>query len=55
MYGDQSREFVFENNFELQRPALVSGAQSKAWQARPSPAKPGQGQACQESVAWKVW
>ena len=20
MYGDQSREFVFENNFELQRP-----------------------------------
>ena len=69
MYGDQSREFVFENNFELQRPALVSGAQSKAWQARPSPAKgrlarkvwpgksgkPGQAQGFEVSLAIEVW
>ena len=66
MYGDQSREFVFENNFELQRPALASGAQSKAWQARPraglpgkcgleKSGKPGQAQGFEVSLAIEVW
>ena len=52
MYGDQSREFVFENNFELQRPALASGAQSKAWQAWPSTAM---GRLARKVWPGKVW
>ena len=66
MYGDQSREFVFENNFKLQTPALASGAQLKAWQAGPwaglpgkcgleKSGKPVQAQGFEVSLAIEVW
>ena len=59
MYGDQSREFVFENNFELQRPAFASGARPRAGlpgkRGLEKSGKPGQAQAFEVSLAIEVW